>query len=89
MPENNFEKRTNEDRMKEITEQLEKGVDVYSLKVEDIMSKNPSTISKEMLAVEALKILKEKNLSCLLVVEEGKAEGTIRLQDIIGVGIVG
>ena len=27
MPENNFEKRTNEDRMKEITEQLEKGVE--------------------------------------------------------------
>lgn len=72
----------------DLRRQLEKGVNVYSLKVEDIMSKNPSVISKEMLAVEALKILKDKNISCLLVAEMGKAIGTIRLQDIIGIGIV-
>jgi len=73
----------------DLRRQLEKGVDVYNLKVEDIMSKKPTTVSKDMLAVEALKVLKEKNISCLLVAEEGKAIGTIRLQDIIGVGIVG
>lgn len=73
----------------DLRRQLEKGVDVYSLKVEDIMSKNPSTVSKEKLAIEALKILKEKNISCLLVTEDSKATGTIRLQDIISVGIVG
>lgn len=73
----------------DLRRQLEKGVDVYKLKVEDIMSKKPSTVSKDMLAVEALKVLKEKNISCLLVAEEGKAIGTIRVQDIIGVGIVG
>ncbi len=73
----------------DLRRQLEKGADVYSLKVEDIMSTRPSTVSKDMLAVEALKILKEKNHSCVLVSEDGKAVGTIRLQDIIGVGIVG
>lgn len=73
----------------DLRRQLEKGVDVYKLKVEDIMSKKPATVSKDMLAVEALKLLKEKNISCLLVAEEDKAIGTIRLQDIIGVGIVG
>ena len=73
----------------DLRRQLEKGVDVYNLKVEDIMSKKPITVSKDMLAVEALKLLKEKNISCLLVAEYGKAQGTIRLQDIIGVGIVG
>lgn len=73
----------------DLRRQLEKGVDVYSLKVEDIMSKNPSTVSKDMLAVEALKMLKERNISCLLVAKDDKAIGTIRLQDIIGIGIVG
>lgn len=72
----------------DLRRQLEKGVDVYNVKVEDIMSKNPSVVSKEMLAVEALKILKEKNISCLLVAEKGKAIGTIRVQDIISMGIV-
>lgn len=69
--------------------QLEKGADIYSMRVEEIMSSNPSIIEKEKLAVEALKIMKEKNISCLIVIENGKAMGTIRLQDIIGVGIVG
>ena len=73
----------------DLRRQLEKGVDVYNLKVEDIMSKNPSTVSQDMLAVEALRILKERNISCLLVAKDDKAIGTIRLQDIIGAGIVG
>ena len=73
----------------DLRRQLEKGVDVYKLQVENVMSKNPVIVPKEMLAVEALKLLKEKNISCLLVAEDGKAEGTIRLQDIMGVGIVG
>lgn len=73
----------------DLRRQLEKGVDVYSLKVEDIMSPHPTTVSKDKLAVEALRLLKEKNISCLIVTELNKAIGTIRLQDIIGVGIVG
>ena len=73
----------------DLRRQLEKGVDVYDLKVEDIMSKNPSIISKDTLAVEALRKLKKENISCLLVAEGNEAKGIIRLQDIIGVGIVG
>lgn len=73
----------------DLRRQLEKGGDFYSLEVEDIMFPHPYTIEKEKLAVEALKIMKQKNISCLLVTEHDKAIGTIRLQDIIGVGIVG
>jgi arabinose-5-phosphate isomerase len=73
----------------DLRRQLEKGVDVYRLMVDDIMHTKPATISKDKLAIEALKVMKEKNISCLLVTEEQKAVGTIRLQDIIGVGIVG
>lgn len=73
----------------DLRRQLEKGVDVYSLKVEDIMFPSPSTISKDRLAIEALKQMKERNISCLLVAENNISIGTIRLQDIIGVGIVG
>lgn len=73
----------------DLRRQLEKGADIYSMKVEDIMSKKPLTISRDKLAIEALRTMKDKNISCLVVCEEGKAVGTIRLQDIIGVGIVG
>lgn len=73
----------------DLRRQLEKGADIYNMKVEDVMSSKPLTISKDKLAVEALRTMKEKNISCLLVTENDKAIGTIKLQDIIGVGIVG
>lgn len=73
----------------DLRRQLEKGVDVYSLKVEEIMSKNPHVVKPDTLAVDALRIMKGKNVSSLLVKEDEIAVGTIRLQDIIGVGIIG
>lgn len=73
----------------DLRRQLEKGANIYNLKVEEIMSPHPLVVPKSMLAIEALSILKNKNISCLIVEEEGKGVGTIRLQDIIGAGIVG
>ncbi len=73
----------------DLRRQLEKGVDIYRLKVEDVMCHNPQTIEKGKLAVEALKCMKERNISCLVVAEDGKAVGMIRLQDIIQAGIIG
>lgn len=73
----------------DLRRQLEKGVDIYSVKVEDIMTKKPTTIQCGKLAIDALNLLKKKNLSCLPVLSKGKIIGTIRLQDVIGVGIVG
>lgn len=73
----------------DLRRQLEKGADIYNLKAVDIMTPNPITISKDKLAFEALHILKERNITSILVVDDGIIEGTIRLQDIIGVGIVG
>lgn len=73
----------------DLRRQLEKGADIYNMKVEEVMSTKPVTINKEKLAVDALHLMKEKNISCLVAVDENRVAGTIRLQDIIGVGIVG
>ena len=72
----------------DLRRQLEKGVDVYSKKVDEIMTTTPIVISKEKLAIEALNIMKTRNISCLMVTEQGKLIGKIRLQDIVGAGIV-
>jgi arabinose-5-phosphate isomerase len=73
----------------DLRRQLERGADIYSLCVEEVMTKTPTTIQSGKLAVEALNMLKKKNISCMPVVENDRVIGTIRLQDIIGVGIVG
>ena len=73
----------------DLRRQLEKEADIYNLRVVDVMSSNPITISGDKLAVQAMEIMKEKNISCLPVTNNGMPVGTIKLQDIIGVGIVG
>ncbi|MCI8886823.1 MAG: KpsF/GutQ family sugar-phosphate isomerase [Hungatella sp.] len=73
----------------DLRRQLEKGADIYSMHVETIMSKEPITINTGKLAVDALRVMKDKNISCMPVVADNKVIGTIRLQDIINMGIVG
>ena len=48
---------------------LEQGMDVYAMKVNEIMTSNPVCIAEEKLAVEALKLLHEKNISSLIVLD--------------------
>lgn len=73
----------------DLRRQLEKKADIYNLSVSNVMTKKPHTIESKKMAVEALTILKEMNVSCMPVVSDGKPIGTIRLQDIIGAGIIG
>lgn len=73
----------------DLRRQLEKGIDIYSMKVEDVMSSTPLSIDKHRMAIDALNLMKEKRVSCLAVIDNGIAEGLIRLQDIIEVGIIG
>lgn len=73
----------------DLRRQLEKGVDVYNLDVDSIMTKTPTIFKEEMMAIEALQILKKKNISSAPVLGfNGEVIGTIRLQDILKTGIV-
>lgn len=73
----------------DIRRQLEKEADIYSLRVENIMTKTPVVIQSGKLAVEALNLLKRRNISCVPVLTDNKTIGTVTLQNIIGEGIVG
>ncbi|MFW2488470.1 KpsF/GutQ family sugar-phosphate isomerase [Clostridium chromiireducens] len=68
---------------------LEKGVDIYNMNVAQAMIVTPTLVMADLMAVDALKIMKEKNISCLPVITENKIViGTIRLQSIIQSGIL-
>lgn len=73
----------------DLRRQLEKDVDVYALRVDEIMTRNPVSISGEHLAVEALKLMQDRNISGMPVLADNKVIGCIRLQTIIRVGIIG
>ena len=58
-------------------------------KVKDVMTKNPITISKDHLASEALRILKEKRIDEIPVVDAGRRPiGMLDVQDLLKAGLV-
>ena len=67
---------------------LEKNSDLSTLKAADIMSKNPRTIESDILAVNALGIMRENNITQLLVVDKHKYKGVIHIHDILREGIL-
>lgn len=69
--------------------QLAKGIDIYEQSVEQVMTKNPITVDRDKLAVDALNIMKEHSIYSLPVIENNKQVGTINMQRILKSGIVG
>lgn len=72
----------------DLRRQIEKKASIYELKVNDVMSHNPVVIGPDILAVEALNMLKKNNISGMPVCVDKKVVGTIRIQDIINAGII-
>lgn len=69
---------------------MEKGIDIYSVLVDEVMTLNPIVIKEDLLAIEALHIMerREKQLSVLpIVTEDNVVKGIIRNHDIIQLGI--
>ena len=67
---------------------LEKADSFGLLKAKDIMSKTPVTVEEDLLAVDALDIMKAKNISQLIVVNNAVYKGIIHIHDIIKEGII-
>ena len=51
------------------------------------MNKNPTMIASSLLAIEALKMMEQHNISQLLVVEKENYIGIIHMHDILKEGI--
>ncbi|ADY51594.1 KpsF/GutQ family protein [Pseudopedobacter saltans DSM 12145] len=68
---------------------MEKFTYFDKLSAKDIMSSNPKTIQGDELAVNALKIMKENNITQIVVVDKlEKYQGIIHLHDLLKEGII-
>lgn len=67
---------------------LEKTNELGSIKASDIFSANPKTVEPNMLAVEALDILRDHDISQLIVADNGKYLGVLHIHDLIKEGII-
>ena len=68
---------------------IEKKIDIYSCRVDDVMITGPKTTERDVLAVNALHYIKRNSINNLPVVDdEGRLVGTITWQQIVKAGIV-
>ena len=72
----------------DIRRMMEKNTAIDTLKASDIMGRTPKRIHAGSLAAEALNVMRENNISQLLVEEDGKYRGVIHLHDVIREGIL-
>ncbi len=71
----------------DIRRMIERQTDFLELKAKEIMSPNPKTIDKNLLASVALKIMEENSITQLIVKDADKYVGMIHLHDILKEGI--
>jgi arabinose-5-phosphate isomerase len=61
--------------------------DLMTALVDDVMTKNPKTIGRDLLASEALVILNSSKITALIVTDAKKPVGIVHLHDILRAGV--
>ncbi|MEE8481832.1 MAG: KpsF/GutQ family sugar-phosphate isomerase [Acidiferrobacterales bacterium] len=68
---------------------LEKGVDVYTVDIKDVMTSNPVTTHPDKLAAEAVQLMRTKNINGVLVTDDNNhVVGALNMLDLLRAGIV-
>jgi arabinose-5-phosphate isomerase len=67
---------------------LQRDVDLKTITAANMMSQHPKTIEADILAVEALKIMRELSISQLIVLDNQKYVGMVHLHDLLKEGLV-
>jgi arabinose-5-phosphate isomerase len=66
---------------------LEKDIAPGKVQASEIMTRNPATINASSLAIDALELLKSKDINQLIVMENDQYAGFIHLHDLVKEGI--
>ena len=67
---------------------LQKKSDVKKISARELMNKNPRTIQKGELAVKALEIIRQNNISQIVIASGKKFEGMVHIHDLLREGLV-
>jgi arabinose-5-phosphate isomerase len=64
------------------------GSDLPSKSVSDVMTRNPQTITPDILLVEALERVESRKVAALIVTQDGKPVGLVHVLDLLRMGVV-
>ena len=67
---------------------LEKGIDIHSVNICDVMTSSPSTLPPSALAVEGLKLMQRKRINGIILTDEkGRVVGALNMHDLLRAGV--
>jgi len=72
----------------DIRRMLEKHSNLLDIHARDIMNTNPKRVDKDLLALEALQLIKANNITQLLVTQDNRYYGLVHLHDLLQEGII-
>ena len=72
----------------DIRRMLEQHSNLSDITAEHLMTRNPKHLDKEVLAVQALELIKENNITQLLITDSNTYFGMIHLHDLLQEGII-
>lgn len=68
---------------------LDRGADLHNTGVSELMTRNCTTVVPDILAAEALRVMEDKRINALLVVDEDKhLVGALNMHDLLRAGVV-
>jgi arabinose-5-phosphate isomerase len=67
---------------------LEKSTDLSNITAKDIMSTHPKTIQADILAVQALEVLRKHDITQLLVLDGQQYAGVLHIHDLVKEGLI-
>ncbi len=68
---------------------LAAGADLRAARITDLMKRNPHTVDPERLAAEAVKMMEERRINGLLVVDaDNRLVGALNMHDLFQAGVL-
>ncbi len=68
---------------------LNRGDDVYTVKIRDVMTRNPKTTRPDRLAAETVQLMRSANINGLFVVDDDqRVLGALNMHDLLKAGVV-
>lgn len=67
---------------------LDKRIDIHTTKIGEVMTQNPTTAHPEMLAVEGLNLMQDKNINALILCDNNKIVGALNMHDLLKAGVM-
>jgi arabinose-5-phosphate isomerase len=66
---------------------LDRAADLRSTRMDQVMTRNPKSVSPDMLAAEAVHLMEAHSITSLVVIDEGKVVGALNIHDLLRAGV--